>query len=74
MNSKIHIDIDDTSKKLIKLNLFLVVTLVVAVVTYYQIIDWLQLSHEIALAYSFLLGFGVSGMAVWVRISRRKRQ
>ena len=56
-----------TTKKLIKYDLFILISIVILTITYYQIKDWWELDHSVALAYSCLLAFGVSGFVIWVR-------
>jgi|APSaa5957512535_1039671.scaffolds.fasta_scaffold02528_20 hypothetical protein len=58
---------ENITKKLLKFDLFLLVTLVILFITYYQIKDAWELEQAVALSYSFLLAFGVAGFVIWVR-------
>lgn len=56
--------LDASTKFLFRLDFFWLISLTVAIVTYYQIIDVWQLEHQTAIYYSYMLGFGTGGLAV----------
>jgi len=56
--------LDSKSKFLFRFNFVIWIALVIASVTYYQIIDSWNLDMNTAILYSFLLGFGVAGLLV----------
>ncbi len=56
--------LDSKSKFLFRFNFVIWIALVIASVTYYQIIDSWNLDINTAILYSFLLGFGVAGLLV----------
>lgn len=69
------IELDRPEVNLIKLDFFIVSFLVSSLILYYQIRPLWDLTHETALLYSFVMGFGIAMPLVMVlRGYNRKRQ
>ena len=67
-------ELDSSMKLLLRFDLILLITLIVSIITYYEIKEAWGLDHQTAINYSFILGFGVGGLVVTsIRHYRRSR-
>lgn len=66
--------LDTPTKFLFRFDFVLLISIVVTLITYYQIKNAWELDHNTALLYSFILGFGVGGLLVTsIRHYRKSR-